>query len=399
MLKRIIKSFDIMLDPLDEKTSQGAVVVSLVNIGILVFSAYLTATLILRGFESWHTWLAVGLLLVLITSRLSIVRLGTRRVSLFLVCIIWVIINIIFLFFENGLRAPAYVGGIILLIAYVGLLHGVRTLTVITLLSMLTGIAVGFMELQGITLTEPKIPDVRWSMVALLILCPTSAYIMSSAVQNLKRTNALYRDEAEIRRRSEHEILKLNLSLKQAYETTLEGWSRALELRDKETQGHSRRVTELTKIIAQHLNFSEEELRFIQYGALLHDIGKMGVPDDILNKAGKLTSREWNIIRLHPAYAYQLLKDIDYLRPALAIPWAHHENWDGTGYPRMIKGEEIPLPARIFSVVDNWDALTTDRPYRKAWHRKKVIQYIKEQSGSKFDPGIVSLFLDVISKQ
>ena len=189
------------------------------------------------------------------------------------------------------------------------------------------------------------------------------------------------------------ELQRLLNELELAYETTLEGWAQALELRDKETEGHSRRVTKLSMSIGEKVGLDEEEIRYLCYGALLHDIGKMGVPDEVLNKPGALTSEERKIIEHHPTYAYEMLKDIGYLQSAISIPYSHHENWDGTGYPQGLLGDEIPLSARIFSIADNWDALTSDRPYRKAWSREKTLKYIQEESGKKFDPNIVETFL------
>jgi putative nucleotidyltransferase with HDIG domain len=182
-----------------------------------------------------------------------------------------------------------------------------------------------------------------------------------------------------------------------AYDETIEGWSNALELRDEETEGHSQRVTEMTLNIARMMNVKTDELVHVRRGALLHDIGKMGIPDAILLKPGKLTVEEWAVMRKHPVYAYDMLAPIDYLRPALDIPYCHHEKFDGTGYPRGLKGEEIPLPARIFAVVDVYDALTSDRPYRKAWSKEEALKYIHEESGTHFDPQVVEAFLKTIN--
>jgi putative nucleotidyltransferase with HDIG domain len=195
------------------------------------------------------------------------------------------------------------------------------------------------------------------------------------------------------------ELRRLLNELESAYETTLEGWAKALELRDKETEGHSRRVTEMTTAIARKLRLSDEEVKHIYYGALLHDIGKMGVPDEILNKEGQLTPEERKIVDQHPVFAHDLLKDIAYLRKAIEIPYSHHEHWDGTGYPQGLKGEDIPLSARIFAVVDYWDALTSDRSYREAWSLEQAKQYISDQSGKLFDPKIVNIFLEYIQHQ
>jgi HD-GYP domain-containing protein (c-di-GMP phosphodiesterase class II) len=184
-----------------------------------------------------------------------------------------------------------------------------------------------------------------------------------------------------------------NRELALAYDTTIEGWSRALDLRDKETEGHSRRVTEMTLILARQMNLSEAELVHVRRGALLHDIGKMSIPDAILLKPGPLTEEEWEIMRRHPRYAYDLLAPIAYLRPALDIPHCHHEKWDGSGYPQGLKGDQIPLVARIFAVADVYDALSSDRPYRSAWPEEKVRAHIAALAGTHFDPGMLEAFL------
>jgi len=187
-----------------------------------------------------------------------------------------------------------------------------------------------------------------------------------------------------------------NLELELAYTAAIEGWSKAMDLRDKETEGHTLRVTDLTLNLARKMNIGDSQLAHIHRGALLHDMGKLGVPDSILLKPGKLTDEEWKVMHKHPQLAYEMLAGIDYLKSALDIPYCHHEKWDGTGYPRGLKNEEIPIAARIFAVADVWDALTSDRPYRKAWTKEKTIDYIKEESGKHFDPQVVDVFLNVI---
>jgi HD-GYP domain-containing protein (c-di-GMP phosphodiesterase class II) len=191
-------------------------------------------------------------------------------------------------------------------------------------------------------------------------------------------------------------LQRSNQELMQAYDTTLEGWARALEIRDRETEGHTRRVTDMTLRLARFMGISENELVNIHRGVLLHDIGKMGVRDDILKKTGPLTDGEWIEMRQHPVYAYNLLSPIAYLRGALDIPYCHHEHWDGSGYPRGLKGEQIPLSARIFSVIDIWDALLSDRPYRKAWPREKVMNYLKDVAGTILDATIVEIFFTML---
>jgi putative nucleotidyltransferase with HDIG domain len=185
----------------------------------------------------------------------------------------------------------------------------------------------------------------------------------------------------------------MNVELQIAYEATLQGWVRALDLRDRETEGHTQRVTVLTQDLARQMGFDEEKLVHVKRGALLHDIGKMGIPDGILLKAGSLTPAERELMQQHPCLAYEMLSPIAFLKPAVDIPYCHHEKWNGTGYPRHLRGEEIPLSARIFSVVDVWDALTSHRPYRTPLDPAEARRYICEQSGVHFDPQIVDVFV------
>ena len=194
------------------------------------------------------------------------------------------------------------------------------------------------------------------------------------------------------------DLQRTNFELALAYDATIEGWSRALDLRDRETEGHTQRVTDLTLKLARRMGLSEERLTLIRRGTLLHDIGKMGIPDYILLKPEELTEAEQQIMRQHPQLAYDMLEPIAYLRDALNIPYCHHEKWDGTGYPNGLSGTQIPLEARLFAIVDVWDAITTDRPYRKGWPRKKALKYIHEQSGKYFDPQMVEIFLQEIGE-
>jgi len=194
-------------------------------------------------------------------------------------------------------------------------------------------------------------------------------------------------------------LQRSNMEIVLAYDATIEGWSRAMDLRDKETEGHTQRVTAMTVRLARTIGIREADIIHIQRGGLLHDIGKLGVPDGILLKPDSLTEEEWQIMRQHPAFAFNMLAPISYLKKAIDIPYCHHEKWDGTGYPHGLKGEQIPLAARIFAIADVWDALTSDRPYRKAWSKEQTIEYIQEKSGSHFDPQIVDVFLKMISKE
>lgn len=221
---------------------------------------------------------------------------------------------------------------------------------------------------------EPMAPDEDW-----LEFLNTLSRQVAIAIDNVEMLEGVQRS-------------KLELEL--AYDATIEGWSRVLDLRDKETEGHSQRVTELTIRLARELSVPEAEIVHIRRGALLHDIGKMGIPDAILLKPNKLTPEEWDVMRQHPSLAYEMLSSIAYLKPALDIPLYHHEKWDGTGYPHGLKGEQIPLAARIFALSDVWDALTSNRPYRRsAWSVSETLAYIQEQAGLYFDPKIVEVFM------
>jgi PAS domain S-box-containing protein/putative nucleotidyltransferase with HDIG domain len=199
--------------------------------------------------------------------------------------------------------------------------------------------------------------------------------------------------EADLARQRSH------TELREAYDATIEGWSRALDLRDKETEGHTQRVAQMTERLAREMGVHQDELLQIRWGALLHDIGKLGIPDNILLKPGPLTEKEWRLMRKHPQYAYDMLSPISYLKHALDIPYCHHEKWNGTGYPRGLHGTQIPLSARIFTVVDTWDAMRSNRPYRKSWPKKKTADEIKSLAGTQFDPRVVDAFLHVFEEE
>jgi putative nucleotidyltransferase with HDIG domain len=214
------------------------------------------------------------------------------------------------------------------------------------------------------------------------------------AIDNALLFDSLQKSNRDLERMN-RELEIANVDLQDAYQATLEGWVHALDLKDKETEGHTQRVTILTERLARSMGVDGEALINIKRGALLHDIGKMGIPDEILRKKGELTEDERTLIREHPNYARKMLKDIEFLRHALDIPYCHHEKWDGTGYPRGLKGMEIPFAARVFSVIDVWDALVMDRPYRKAMPPDEVRGRIKADAGRHFDPNVVKAFLEL----
>ena len=234
-------------------------------------------------------------------------------------------------------------------------------------------------ECFGMISTQAYLPD-AYTEEHLQLLATVASQI-SETIENVRLVS---------------DLQKSNMELFLAYDATIEGWSHAMDLRDKETEGHTQRVTGLTLELARQMGVSEPEIVQIRRGALLHDIGKLGVPDIILLKSDMLTDEEWEVMRKHPQFAYEMLAGIDYLKDALDIPLCHHERWDGKGYPRGLKGEEIPLAARIFAVVDVWDAITTDRPYRLGWSKEAAIQHIRSESGRHFDPVVVENFLALI---
>ena len=248
---------------------------------------------------------------------------------------------------------------------------------------LLVGVSLlGYLERIGVISPPYLASDERLIIISLLIVF--TAVLQKRIIWNWERV-------AESHQKSERKI-------HEAYVLTLEGWAKTLEFHDRETLGHSQRVTSLCQRLAEKLGIIDpQEREYIRWGALLHDIGKLAIPYKILHKQGELSKEEWDIVKSHPDYAKELLGNINYLEPALTIPCSHHENWDGTGYPQQLKGEEIPFSARIFSLVDNWDALTSDRPYREAWSREKTLNYIREQSGKKFDPKIVDVFLTMVT--
>jgi len=223
----------------------------------------------------------------------------------------------------------------------------------------------------------------------------TTARIIYNQENKVVEIQASSRDITE-RKESQVALQRAHQSLQEAYDKTIEGWVLALDLRDRETEGHTQRVTEMTVRLARELGYPEEEIVHIRRGALLHDMGKMGIPDEILQKPGPLTDEEWVVMRKHPQYVYQMLSPISYLNQALIIPYYHHERWDGSGYPHGLKGDQIPLFARLFAVVDVWDALSSDRPYRKRMPPREVTEYLEKEAGRLFDPAIVEKFVPLI---
>jgi hypothetical protein len=237
--------------------------------------------------------------------------------------------------------------------------------------------------LQVFNFIHPRIGPISFeTLVPLTVLLLAAAAIVWVIVDNIEKNLARARDsEAELRKN---------------YDLTLEAWSKVMEYRDRETEGHSRRLGVLCTRLARALGVDEEEIVQLQRGALLHDIGKLAIPDEILLKPAALNEEEKKAIERHPVYARQMLSGIPFLLPAVSVAYSHHEHWDGKGYPDGLKGEEIPLLARIFAVVDAWDALRSDRVYRPGWTVEETVAFLKQNAGVIYDPHIVEVFLEMI---
>ncbi|MGC1378380.1 MAG: HD domain-containing phosphohydrolase [Anaerolineales bacterium] len=323
--------------------------------------------------------LLVAEFILLIITHFKMVRLAS-----FLITIGLGVILLYVTCFFGGVREVTYSAFVIVILSG-GLLLGKRYVWITTLVGILGGLLILILEMNNLLTGVNLLPDppITWAANAGMFVW--SAAILYVTLQD--KDTAFLRVQEEARASQE------------AYDTTLAGWSRALELRDHETEGHSRRVVEHTVQLALAMGLQSEAIIHLKRGALLHDIGKMGIPDSILGKPGPLADEEWLVMRQHPLLAYQLLQHIEYLRFALDIPYCHHEKWDGSGYPRGLKGENIPLAARIFSVVDVWDALLSDRPYRKGCSREEALAYIRGHAGTHFDPRIARVFLEIVERK
>jgi putative nucleotidyltransferase with HDIG domain len=357
---------------------------------------YYVAGVITIGAEDPSFRIAPVILLIFICLRIAL-HLGHENVvSLMVLGVSWVVVSYVFIFLQNGLRAPAYTASLAFLIIYAGLLHGQLAATIVVGVNLLTTIALIALEENGIYFSEPAIPNILWVGFGQLVIFPAIALMLSRALESLQQSEDLLSKESASRQKLEEEISQLTTKLATAYETTFEGWSRTLELKNMEIYGHSKRVTELALRLADEFGIEGDELLQIKYGALLHDIGEIGIPDEILHKPGPLNPEERKVMERHPLVAHELLKGISFLKKACDIAYYHHERWDGQGYPLGKKGEDIPFAARLFSVVDVWDALTSGRPYSESWSPKEAKQYLREQSGIQFDPRVVDKFLNLM---
>ncbi|MBN2044102.1 MAG: HD-GYP domain-containing protein [Anaerolineales bacterium] len=283
---------------------------------------------------------------------------------------------------SNGLRDEGLIA-LPIITVMAGLLYGKITSIFLTSVSIL-GIW-GFYHLTNHGLLAPDMVTDRSTPVILSLILVIMGALQYVVMQ-------YWESNIQWLQRSERQV-------REAYEKTIESWARALEQRDRETEGHSRRVVELSLRVAQELEINDkEEINAIRQGALLHDIGKMAIPDHILLKSGPLDEDEWEIVKQHPELALQMLEHLPLSPKVIEIVMYHHEQWDGKGYPEGLVGEQIPLFARMFTIIDQWDALRSDRPYRKAWNKAEAIRYLEENSGTIFDPGLVPAFLNLLQK-
>jgi len=334
----------------------------------------------LLGSPISNSSLSVLLLLVFLVLLFVLLRKGYYRIAgSGMIIVISVVVTYNFII-GGGINDNAMVVFPVLIIL-AGLVLGRRFIPYMTGLILAETSVIYFLTKAGIISPFEGRVDVYLHvyLTVIILILMTGTVIFITVLTIEKKFQQLVTSEEDLRR---------------SYNLTIDGWGKALELFDRETEGHSQRVTDMTLGMARELDIKGDELEQIRRGALLHDIGKMGVPEETLNKKASLTQKERAMIEMHPLYAYSLLKDIRFLEKALEIPVYHHERWDGTGYPYHLSGEDIPLSARIFAIVDNWDALTSNRSYRKAWPKDKVIQYIRNESGKKFDPRLVDIFID-----
>jgi putative nucleotidyltransferase with HDIG domain len=261
------------------------------------------------------------------------------------------------------------------------LFFGRPAIPVLTIASLGSLAVTAYLEITGYFSPLPSVTDAGFCLSVAILLMASGALVW--VVIRNSESNIAHIKQAEA-------------ELRETYDLTLRGLATALEYRDCETVGHSRRVVDLSIRLAREMGCSEAEIEQIRRGALIHDIGKVAIPDHILSKPGPLDDEERKIMERHTVYAWEMLAPISFLHEASVISYCHHEKWDGSGYPRGLKGDEIPRAARLFSVVDQWDALSSERPYRKAWPKEKIIAYVRENSGKHFDPQVVETFLRTV---
>jgi putative nucleotidyltransferase with HDIG domain len=365
-------------NPLLFEKNQRIRTLSVVTWIVLIASA--TLGLLNIQFRTWDSVIALfGLALICVLLLWLNAKGQYASAALILSFMVLMVINVN-LYDGDGIRDSGILAYPIFIMAGV-LFFGRRATPYFNLAAIASLIGIVYLETQGHI--HPTIGPTEFDiLLPMIILLLAVSAVIWVVVGNMETNLDLVQEsESELRKN---------------YDLTLEAWANVLEYRDKETEGHSRRVVELSTRLAQALGLSPEEITHLRRGALLHDIGKLAIPDEILLKPGELNNAERSFLQKHPVYAMQMLSQITFLQPCIGVAYSHHERWDGLGYPDGLMGEAIPLPARIFAVVDQWDALTSDRPYRKAWTREKVIAYMQENAGKIYDPEILKVFLTII---
>jgi len=343
-------------------------------IWVIIYAAFLTG-MVNVYLRAWPEAIVLFALAMLCFPALWFNNRGYYLPASFFVTFLTLFAAVYNLYKGNGIHDPGIVS-LPILITFGSLLFGKRASPILALLGIGSVALIGSMEIHKIIITSYK-TDID-DIITISILIAAAGLIVWVIMDNMEKGTA--------------HIRQSEANLREAYDMTLEGWAKALEFRDHETEGHSRQVTAMSVRLAQELGCSEDEITQIYRGALLHDIGKMAIPDHILFKPGPLVQEEWEMMKKHPALARDMLANIPFLQPALIIPYYHHERWDGLGYPQGLKGEQIPLAARIFSIVDQFNALSSNRPYRKAWSLDQIRIYIQENAGRIYDPKVVLTF-------
>ncbi|HLO16283.1 MAG TPA: HD-GYP domain-containing protein [Anaerolineales bacterium] len=331
-------------------------------------------------FRTWDSVIGLLSLALVCVPLLWLNSKGRYALSALMLSIIVLMVIDINLYDGDGIRDSGILAYPIFIMVGV-LFFGKRSAPYFSLAAIASLVGIVYLEIHGYI--HPTIGATKYDILLpmVVLLAASSAFIWVVVGIMEKNLERIQESEAELRRN---------------YDLTLEAWAKVLEYRDKETEGHSRRLVDLSTRLAKALGLSAEEITYLRRGALVHDIGKLAIPDEILLKPGALNDAERKMLQKHPVYAKQMLVQVSFLEPSIAVAYSHHERWDGLGYPEGLKGEEIPLSARIFAVVDQWDALTSDRPYRRAWAREDVITYLQENAGKIYDPEIINVFLTII---
>ncbi len=369
-----------MIDHVDQyQTNQRKLTLSVIA-WIVLFAALFLGFLNIQ-YNTWHSIIALFGLALLCVLILILNSNNYYTLSGILLSFVILIVIGLNLYDGDGILDPAGILAYPICIICGSLLLGKRFVPFFLFGSVASLVAIVYLESAGFihpTIHEARFSDLTPIIIILLVTSLIVWFIMNNIEKNLER------------------VKLTNAELYTNYNLTLEAWAKVLEYRDRETAGHSSRVTELSLRLAHALGRSEEEIEQLRSGAILHDIGKLAVPDNILLKPAKLDKEELEIMQMHPSYGKQMISGVSFLESSIPIVYCHHERWDGQGYPQRLKGEQIPLLARIFTVVDCWDALNSDRPYRPAWSREETINYMKENSGIIFDPYILDEFLEII---